>query len=81
MKTPQLAFALLAILLVVHVCVAVAAAPVAPAVARLMPLDGTWQPALDRADVGVKERWLTRDLFRRVRVPGDAFSPSVASRA
>lgn len=35
-----------------------------------MDLAGTWRFALDRADVGLKERWFDRQLTDRIRLPG-----------
>jgi hypothetical protein len=36
----------------------------------VMSLDGEWELELDRAGVGVAERWFAKDLPRRVRLPG-----------
>lgn len=33
-------------------------------------LAGSWRFALDRADVGAKERWFTRDLTDKITLPG-----------
>ena len=34
------------------------------------PLAGTWRFQLDRADVGVSERWFERALTERIQLPG-----------
>jgi alpha-L-fucosidase len=38
--------------------------------AAAVSLAGTWRFALDRADVGVKEQWFSKDLKDRINLPG-----------
>ncbi|MCX6917177.1 MAG: hypothetical protein NT167_29755 [Verrucomicrobia bacterium] len=42
----------------------------APAGGFLVALGGEWRLELDRQDVGVKEKWFTRDLSQRIQLPG-----------
>lgn len=35
-----------------------------------VPLAGEWRFALDRADAGVRERWFSRGLAERIKLPG-----------
>ncbi len=63
MKTITLASTLFAVLFSTSLSCSAADTPV-------VPLNGEWQLELDRTDVGVTERWFTRDLPRRVQLPG-----------
>lgn len=38
--------------------------------AEILPLGGEWRFALDRSDIGAKEKWFAKDLTDKIQLPG-----------